>query len=68
MMRYFDYPDFELLAAKSLQSCQTLCPNAVGVDSIPGQGTRAHTLQGRLKILCAATKSRLEYGMRQGKD
>ena len=28
-------------------------PNAGGPDLIPGQGTRAHILQRRLKIPCA---------------
>ena len=35
-----------------------LCaPNAGGLGSIPGQGTRSHTLQERSKILRAETKS-----------
>ena len=32
-------------------------PNAVGQGSIPGQGTRSHMPQRRLKILWAATKT-----------
>ena len=34
-----------------------LCaPNAVGLGSIPGQGTRSH-MHATTKILCAATKT-----------
>ena len=32
-------------------------PNALGLCSIPGQGTRSHTTQQRLKIPQAATKT-----------
>ena len=32
-------------------------PNAGGLGSIPGQGTRSHMLQGRLRIPCAEAKT-----------
>ena len=40
-----------------LDASDVLAPNAVGQCSIPGQGTRSHRPQRRLKILWAATKT-----------
>ena len=40
-----------------VQCLRLRAPNAGGLGSILGQGTRSHTLQGRSKILCATTKS-----------
>ena len=40
-----------------VQCLRLRAPNAGGLGSILGQGTRSHTLQGRSKILSATTKS-----------
>ena len=68
MVGNYEGPEIQTLAWKRhlrgisgtslvVQQLRLCASNAVSVGSIPSQGTRSHMPQGRLKILCAATKT-----------